>query len=263
MGKKINTKTDRAYSRETATKFFSDGDLYEVYTTNHSFRKGEEYIYNKYFHKNASLLDVGCGGGRTTLLIYKYFRNVVGLDINKKLIKFAKKQAESDGAATEFIIGDATNLSICDKQYDNILFSYNGIESIPSKKARNKCLKEIYRVLKPDGIFIFTTHTLFSFVYIGFHIKKILNIYSRMIPFIPILFREFNHLKLGDIFLSSGATNTVLHMTNPFRMISRLKKCGFKIIYVNSCERIARNLSPSLSSLFGTHSVFYVAKKNN
>lgn len=251
------------YNQSSVANYYDTEKVYKSYTSEISFREGEEFIFNRYFYKDKSLLDIGCGGGRTTFLLSKflYSKKITGLDISKRLIHFAKEKAKNENILCDFIVGDATNLCIQDNSYENILFSYNGIEAIPSRCARFQCLKEIYRVLKPNGFFIFTTHTIFSSVYLGFHIKKIINIFTKHLPFIKILFSEFNQLKLGDIFISSGSEKIPWHLTNPFLMILRLKRAGFKIIYVNSCERITKNMRPSFVSLFGTHSVFYAVMK--
>ena len=38
------------------------------------------------------------------------------------------------------------------------VFSYNGMQCIPGKKNRDNVIKEVYRVLKPGGVYIFTAH---------------------------------------------------------------------------------------------------------
>jgi ubiquinone/menaquinone biosynthesis C-methylase UbiE len=257
-------KEPTEYSKEAVTDFYSYGKEYKVYTSNYSFREGEEYIYDNYFDKEKSLLDIGCGGGRTTFLIYNLFRETIGLDINERLIHFAQEKARTEDIPLNFIVGDATQLCFPDNEFDNILFSYNGIEGIPSRQARLMCLKEIYRVLKPNGVFIFTTHTLFSRVYLGFHIKKLINLITKHAPFIPTLYSEFTQLKLGDIFVSNrDNVKMAWHLTNPFHMMLKLRNTGFEIVYINNCERISkRKMKSTYTSFLGTHCVFYIVRKS-
>lgn len=58
----------------------------------------------------------------------------------------------------DFRVGDATNLDFKNGSFDKVIFSFNGIMSIPSQVNRNRALQEIYRILEKQGIFIFTTH---------------------------------------------------------------------------------------------------------
>lgn len=56
---------------------------------------------------------------------------------------------------------DATNLQkIEGTSFDIVVFSFNGIDSICSEQGRLISLREIYRVLRPGGYFIFLRATL-------------------------------------------------------------------------------------------------------
>ncbi len=121
--------------------------------------ESEEYVFDKYFEKDKNMLDVGCGAGRTTFALYKKgYQNIVGLDLSEDMIFAAKQINKIKKYKIEFVQGDATNLDFNDNSFDYVLFSFNGIMQIPHKKNRIKALKEIRRILKYNGIFIFTTH---------------------------------------------------------------------------------------------------------
>jgi len=121
--------------------------------------KSEEYIFNKYFEKDKMILDIGCGTGRTTFSLYEMgYKNIVGLDLSEYMLTAARKISKKKGYNIKFIQGDVKELDFKDNSLDYALFSFNGIMQIPKKVNRIKALKEIRRVLKPNGIFIFTTH---------------------------------------------------------------------------------------------------------
>ncbi|WP_027339241.1 class I SAM-dependent methyltransferase [Halonatronum saccharophilum] len=121
--------------------------------------KSEEYVLDKYFDKDKSILDIGCGAGRTTFGLYqKGYKDIVGLDLNKDMIRAAKKIDKEKGYGLNFTVGNVLNLDFDDNSFDYALFSFNGITQIPSREGRVKVLEEIRRVLKDDGIFIFTTY---------------------------------------------------------------------------------------------------------
>ena len=70
-------------------------------------------------------------------------------------LKLAKRHSHD----LEFRCEDATNLSsIPDQCFDIAVFSFNGIDCIPTDDGRRKCFAEVFRVLKPGGKFIFSSH---------------------------------------------------------------------------------------------------------
>lgn len=119
----------------------------------------EKIIFNKYINKNDKILDLGCGAGRTTINLYKNgYTNITGLDIADKLIDFARDYSNTHNLNINFVVGDATKLEYEDNSFDVVIFSFNGMQCIPGLENRRNVLKEVYRVLKPRGYYIFTAH---------------------------------------------------------------------------------------------------------
>ena len=119
----------------------------------------EKIIFDKYVNKNDKILDLGCGAGRTTINLYKMgYKNIIGLDLSTNLIDYATRYTQNNNLNIQFVNGDATNLKYEDNLFDVVIFSYNGMQSIPGKRNRDAVLKEVYRVLKPNGLYIFTAH---------------------------------------------------------------------------------------------------------
>ena len=119
----------------------------------------EKIIFDKYINKNDKILDLGCGAGRTTINLFKEgYTNIIGLDIADKLVDFAKSYSKEKNLAINFVVGDATKIEFEDNSFDVVLFSFNGMQCIPGLENRKNVLKEVYRVLKPGGYYIFTAH---------------------------------------------------------------------------------------------------------
>lgn len=119
----------------------------------------ERIIFNKYINKDNKILDLGCGAGRTTINLYKEgYKDIIGLDLSTNLIEFANDYINTNNLDIKFVVGDATNLNYEDNSFDVVIFSFNGMQCIPGKSNRDKVLKEVYRVLKPGGYYIFTAH---------------------------------------------------------------------------------------------------------
>lgn len=134
-------------------------DNYRLATQNLGLWASESYVFQKYLSTGDSILDLGCGTGRTTYALHqKGYTNLVGVDLTPEMIHTADALAAHFGIQIDFRVGDATALTFSDSAFKSVVFSFNGIMSIPGQHRRDQALEEIRRVLRPGGRFIFTTH---------------------------------------------------------------------------------------------------------
>ncbi len=101
--------------------------------------------------KNKSVLCIGCGSGEECDYIKSLgVKKIIGIDISKGLIDYAKKNYPD----IEFYVMDMEKLdfpkSSFDFVYSSLVFHY--------LKDWTKALKSIYKVLKNNGILLFSTH---------------------------------------------------------------------------------------------------------
>ncbi len=111
-------------------------------------RKGEKWrFYDVVVERspdNSNLLDIGTGGGRRVLKITSNFRSVVGIDLSKNMIQVAKDNLKrSKKRNVRFVVMDAFNLGFSNDFFDIISCRHSPFSS-----------QEIFRVLKPRGIFL-------------------------------------------------------------------------------------------------------------
>ena len=108
----------------------------------------------KIFCKDKPILDIGVGGGRTTLPLLEISKDYLGIDYAKGMID-ACKQKYPD---LNFMIADARNLRFLpNSKFSLVVFSFNGIDYV-SHKDRLAILGEVNRVLVKGGYFVFSTH---------------------------------------------------------------------------------------------------------
>ncbi|MEM7574816.1 MAG: class I SAM-dependent methyltransferase [Bacteroidota bacterium] len=119
----------------------------------------EKAVFQQYLRPEMHILDLGCGTGRTTFPLHELgYQQIIGVDLTPEMIAAAQKLNAHFQTAIDFRRGDATQLEFVDQSFDAVIFSFNGIMSIPGQGRRDRALAEIKRVLQPGGPFIFTTH---------------------------------------------------------------------------------------------------------
>jgi SAM-dependent methyltransferase len=110
-----------------------------------------------------TMLDIGIGGGRTTEHFAHRVKRYVGVDFDAAMLEACKQRM--DGRRPErmlLLYADARSMPMLrDAVFDFVLFSFNGIDYV-RWEDRAAVFREIRRVGKPGGCFLFSTHNLNS-----------------------------------------------------------------------------------------------------
>ena len=111
----------------------------------------ESYFYCNKWKKQGkrSVLDLGCGLGRHSLLFARNGFKVTATDISPFGIDFLRKQEKEEGLNIRSLVCDMVSLPFRDNSFDCI-FSYLVISHTDTEGFK-KIISEIKRVLKPDG----------------------------------------------------------------------------------------------------------------
>lgn len=134
-------------------------DHYSRGTFNVGLWESEQLLFTRCFEKDDRILDVGTGTGRIAIgLCKRGYRYVMGVELSKSMVQRARKIARMHEYSVVFQVGNATALKFEDNLFDHAIFGFNGLMQIPGRENRIKALKEILRVVRPGGRFIFTAH---------------------------------------------------------------------------------------------------------
>ena len=98
------------------------------------------------------ILLLGCGTGEEAMLLNSFgadYKNIVGIDISKESINLARQTYPF----VEFKVMDMNKLEFEDETFD---FVYSSLV-IHYSSTPESVYKEVYRVLKKDGLFLFST----------------------------------------------------------------------------------------------------------
>lgn len=100
--------------------------------------------------RGKKILDLGCGPGRYSKILTSKGAKVIGIDNSKTSIDLARLEAPN----AEFLVGDIEKLPFANGEFD-VVISTLVIGHLESWK---RVLSEANRVLKKDGIFVFSIH---------------------------------------------------------------------------------------------------------
>jgi 2-polyprenyl-3-methyl-5-hydroxy-6-metoxy-1,4-benzoquinol methylase len=129
------------------------------------------YLFAVHFAKGKTVLDVGCGEGYGSKLLFTHgkAKKVFGIDIDPASIKHAKKQYGS--SSVQYAVDSAEKLSTIKDNSIDLVVCFELIEHIEDQAS---CFKNIKRVLKKGGIMVVSTPN--KYVYPEgnpFHLKEL------------------------------------------------------------------------------------------
>ena len=110
------------------------------------------FIFAADWCRDKEVLDCACGSGEGTAIFAQTASRVYAVDISKEALKEAEARV-SGGGNVSFLEGSAIDLPMKDGSVD----VYVSLETIEHLDSDDTYLREAYRVLRDDGIFICST----------------------------------------------------------------------------------------------------------
>lgn len=134
---------------------FNSSEVAQYYAALNYLTPCEQLLFDEHLRPGMAILDLGVGGGRTTLHLSSIASRYVGVDYASEMIASCRKRFPR----LEFEVANAADLSaFASSSFDAAVMAFNGMDSVIPDAARFSALKEIARVLKPEGILIFSSH---------------------------------------------------------------------------------------------------------
>lgn len=159
--------------------------------------------------KDEKIMDLGCGTGYYLFLLSSLpvDLNLTGFDHDKKALDEARNSLRNK--KINFVLGDSHKLPFKENFFDKIVAS----EVLEHLEDDQKALKEIYKILKPNGILVISTPSI--------------NYPLFWDPINWLLQRLFNiHIKKGFF---SGIWNQHIRLYDKEDLENKFKKAGYKI----------------------------------
>jgi ubiquinone/menaquinone biosynthesis C-methylase UbiE len=128
-----------------------------------------------------SMLDIGVGGGRTTVHFAPIVGEYLAIDFSEPLIRACEARFRSSPKELRFATMDVRDLTtLDDDSFDFVLFSYNGLDAV-NHEERLQALVAISRVLKPGGYFFFSSHNVRSIAHLyRLNAEQRVNLYTKV-----------------------------------------------------------------------------------
>lgn len=147
------------------------------------------------------VLDAGCGQGIVSSYFAKqYGCQVIGITIVPFEIKKAQRHAQQLGVLdkTQYHLMDYSKLDFPDNHFDAIYT----VETLSHSPNIRQTLSELYRVLKPDGRFVFCEYTLAPDEQFNDHEYQMLDLVIEGSTMMGL--KDFRHNKFSGVLSSIG-----------------------------------------------------------
>jgi len=247
-------------------KIYESTEVVNEYADQEQLQKPELAILStlKDELKHMKMLDIGVGGGRTTINFKGLVSEYIGIDYSKGMIDACLKRFPKEKNVSFKLANVVALDNFKENYFDFVLFSFNGIDCI-SHDDRIKGLKEIKRVLRDEGVFVFSTHNLYN-------IKKLysIKVYKNPLFFIRRM-RFFCRLFLSNKFpwklknMDWAIVNDGVYgfrarhyYIKPCFQVKQLEELGFKNIKLYSLE--GKELDISQLDMTADPWIYYLCK---
>jgi ubiquinone/menaquinone biosynthesis C-methylase UbiE len=238
----------------------------------------EELLFNSHIKPGGAVLDIAVGAGRTSKHLARIASRYVGVDYAPAMIKVCRNRYPQ----LEFWEMSATDLSFFqDKAFDAVVIARNAIDELLTDEDRRRCLLECWRVLRPNGVLIFSARTPHAILArrtprmieryrlghiaarsgtLSFHIDRIRNFIVAPLALAKItLEKTYLYARKPAFWKGVGYmvdnTGLLLHYATPRKVIAEMSQYGWQLLDTQGGDY------PRKTRLFATYFHYYAFSK--
>jgi len=181
----------------------------------------EQLLFDEYLKLGMAILDLGVGGGRTTPYLSSLGGRYVGADYSAEMIAACRKKFPS----LEFKTIDAADLSLfATSTFEAVVMAFNTIDNVIPDESRYSAWREVHRVLKPNGVLIFSSHNIRSiFVPPSWNPRRLENL-AKQLAGDSVLYRPLLWMLTGMRVVAAAFQSFARSLA---RLVKRATTCGF------------------------------------
>ncbi len=255
----------KTHKSATASHYNNEADSYDTFNENKSREINLLIAKILEAYKVKKVLDLSCGTGSQVFYLSERGYEVIGVDINDKMLKIAKEKALKYQPPLSFLKGDMRTSKV--GSFDAVLTIFNAIGHL-TKDDFAKTLMNVNHNLKKGGIYVFDIFNL-SYLLDGNNITKLTIDWQEKAG--NVTFREVQYSTIDqdgvltsyDILHRQESSNPpqikktlqTLQVYSFHELEKMLLKAGFRV--VNSFDALGSPLTEKESER-----IFIVAQKN-
>lgn len=216
-------------------KFGKEDPLWAILTC--SKKKGNKWDIDEFFNTGISeidavmnhvksldinvakrrALDFGCGVGRLTRPLAKYFDEVYGVDIAPSMIELANQYNDRYVDKCRYCLNESDDLKLFGDNYFDFIHTNIVLQHMEPRYSK-KYIKEFTRILAPDGILVFQLPSESS------RALRVLKLIKKILP--PVLLDSYRKLRWGR----SAVAEMETYGVKKEEVVALLEQHGVKIL---------------------------------
>lgn len=198
--------------------------------------------------RGKSTLDIGCGSGLQTILLTRLGAKVTGIDMTAGLTRLANYKIQNQNLDSFCFISDAEFLPFTDRSFDLI----NCCGSVLDYMNHKNGIKEIGRVLKPNGKLILGFDNYLSLELFWITLDSLINVFGYKIPLKDIYNKILNgserHINYPHIKNDGSIEYLPQHFFSFTQIKKELTKAKIRVVYYYGINTLTNILPFTIAS---------------